>query len=114
MNYHGGEAAELGVAREYERRGYTIAHRRWRGRAGEIDLIVRTGDCVIFVEVKKSRDFARAAQRLTPRQMERIYASAGQFLADEPDGQLTNSRFDVALIDAFGACQIVENAFGHG
>lgn len=110
--YQSGTAAELGIAQDYERRGFTVARRRWRGQAGEIDLITRDANGVVFVEVKKARDFTRAAERLAARQMQRIYASAEQFLAHEPDGQLTNARFDVALVDASGRFEIIENAFG--
>ena len=91
---------------------FSIARRRWRGAGGEIDLITRDGDDLVFVEVKQSRNFARAAERLSRRQMARIYASAEQFLAGEPNGQLTNVRFDVALVNDMGGFQIIENAFG--
>ncbi len=118
MEYHAGLSAEQRIAQDYERRGFTVARRRWRGDAsegaGEIDLITRDANGLVFVEVKKSRSIARAAERLGPRQMARIYASASQFLAGEPDGQLTNVRFDVALVDHAGAFKIIENAFGHG
>ena len=111
-NHRAGEAAEERIARDYERRGFAVARRRWRGPGGEIDLITRGRDGVVFVEVKQSRDFATAAQRIGRRQMDRICASAEHFLATEPEGQLTNVRFDVALVDATGAFEIVENAFG--
>lgn len=107
-----GEAAERRIAMDYERRGFAVARRRWRGIGGEIDLITRNAEGVVFVEVKQSHDFTRAAERLGRRQMDRICASAGQFLAGEPGGQLTNVRFDVALVDATGAFEIIENAFG--
>ena len=112
VSYQAGQAAELQVATEYERRGYTIAHRRWRGAGGEIDLIARHDSGLIFIEVKKSSSFDKAAARITRRQTERICASAAQFLQNEPGGQLTNVRFDAALVDASGAVQIIENAFG--
>ena len=112
MCYHSGVSAENRIAQDYERRGFTIARRRWRGPGGEIDLITRDGDDLIFVEVKQSRDFSRAAERLSRHQMARIYASAEYFLAGEPNGQLTNVRFDVALVNASGDFQIIENAFG--
>ncbi len=112
--YHAGQAAELCVARYYEQRGYTLAHLRWRGTAGEIDLVLREGDDLIFVEVKKSRSFAQAALRVTPRQQARIFAAAEEYLAHEPAGTLTNLRFDVALVNAHGAVEVIENAFGHG
>lgn len=113
VSYHSGVSAEQCVASDYERRGFSVARRRWRGAGGEIDLITRDGDGLVFVEVKKSRSFAQAAERLTRRQMARIYAAAEQFLAFEPAGQLTNVRFDVALVDDAGDLKIIENAFGH-
>ncbi|TDE39595.1 YraN family protein [Antarcticimicrobium sediminis] len=110
--YLSGEAAEARIAQDYERRGFSVARRRWRGKGGEIDLIVRQGADVIFVEVKSARDFATAADRLGARQMKRLYTAASEFLEDEPAGQLTGARFDVALVDRRGAFEIVENAFG--
>lgn len=112
--YHAGVAAEKRIALDYERRGFAVARRRWRGKSGEIDLILRDASGVIFVEVKQSRDFARAAESLSQRQMQRIYASAEEFIGSEPLGSLTNVRFDVALVDGAGQMQIIENAFGHG
>lgn len=114
MAYHAGAAAEQSVAQDYERRGFPVDQERWRGQSGEIDLIMRDGDGFIFVEVKKSTSFARAAQRISPRQMARIYASAEEYLGTQPNGSLTEVRFDVALIDSVGAIRIIENAFGHG
>lgn len=108
--YHAGLAAEGIVARHYQRRGHAIAAHRWRGTGGEIDLVARHADEVIFVEVKKSRSFARAAEALRPRQMARLYAAASEFLAGEPEGQATPCRFDVALVDGSGRLEIIENA----
>ena len=110
--YHAGFVAEGAVAAHYLGDGRSIAARRWRGSAGEIDLIARDGSGLIFVEVKKSRSFARAAERVSRRQMERIYAAASEFLAGEPGGQNTDVRFDVALVDDVGRIKILENAFG--
>lgn len=112
MAYHAGLAAEDIVAHDYARRGRPVAHRRWRGEAGEIDLIAREGDCVVFIEVKKSHSFDAAALRLGRRQMDRLCHAASEFLAGEPKGQLTEMRFDVALVDGRGAMRIIENAFG--
>jgi len=111
-SYHAGLAAEGVVETHYVRNGHVVVDRRWRGSAGEIDLVVRDGDGLIFIEIKKSRDFARAAERLSLRQMRRIYATASEFLAGEPDGQDTNVRFDVALMNNMGQIQVIENAFG--
>ena len=109
--YYAGLAAEDCVARKYNQNGQPVAARRWRGQSGEIDLIMRNGDGLIFVEVKKSRTHAHAAARLSRRQMDRIYGAASEFLADEPRGQLTDVRFDLATVDQFGAVEVIENAF---
>ncbi len=110
--YQAGRAAEKTVARTYQKRGCILAHDRWRGKGGEIDLIVRSGAQVIFVEVKKSRTFDQAASRLSRRQMDRLCAAASEFVEGEPTGQLTEMRFDLALVNALGDVHILENAFG--
>lgn len=112
VSHHAGAAAEDIVARDYARRGFTLRERRWRGPGGEIDLIFQKADGLIFVEVKKARSFARAAARISRRQIDRIYASAGGYLATMPTGQDTDSRFDAAFVDGAGAVEVLENAFG--
>lgn len=110
-SYYAGIAAEDSVARFYDRSGRAVCARRWRGLSGEIDLIARQGAEVIFIEVKQSATHAEAAEHLTQRQMDRIYGAASEFLAGEPGGQLTDVRFDVALVDGAGRIEILENAF---
>ena len=110
VSYHSGLAAEQAVARLYQAQGHVIAAQRWRSSAGEIDLIARKNGQVVFIEVKKSRSRDRAALALSARQIARIYASAAIFLDGEPDGQDSNARFDVALVDGTGGISIVENA----
>jgi putative endonuclease len=114
MAHQSGMSAEYCVAQDYQRRGFDVANQRWRGKGAEIDLILRDGAGLVFVEVKKARDFARAAASLSARQMQRIYHAAEEFLAGEPLGSLTEVRFDVALVDGHGQTQIIENAFGQG
>ena len=110
-SYHAGFAAEEQVAQLYDRSGRAVCARRWRGSAGEIDLIARDGAEVIFIEVKQSKTHAMAAEHLTARQMARIYGAASEFLAGEPAGQMTEVRFDVALVDAVGRIEVLENAY---
>ncbi len=109
-NYLAGQAAEEAVLRHYEARGLTLAKARWRGKAGEVDLILRDGDEVVFVEVKHSRSFDSAAARLRPKQIERLMRAAEEFAGGEPKGLLTEMRFDVALVNEQGAVHILENA----
>ncbi|QJF50038.1 YraN family protein [Roseobacter ponti] len=110
LNYHAGLAAEDCVARAYEARGAAVAHKRWRGAGGEIDLVLREGETLVFVEVKKSRTFEAAARRISATQIARIFAAASGFIAGEPAGQLTPVRFDAALVDATGAVSILPGA----
>ncbi len=111
--YFSGRAAEDQVAALYERRGAVILKNRWRGQGGEIDLILREADDVVFVEVKKARSLQGAAERLSTRQMQRIQMTASEYLAALPDGLLSSVRFDVAAVDATGRIEIHKNAIGH-
>jgi len=113
LNHHAGMAAESAVAARYLRAGFSVVARRWRGMAGEIDLICRRGTGLVFVEVKKSRSFALALERITPRQVARIFAAAAEFADGEPSGQNTEMRFDVAMVNSVGEIGVLENALGY-
>jgi putative endonuclease len=108
--YHSGRAAEGAVTRHYQDTGHSVLSERWRGPFGEIDLILRDKDELVFVEVKKARSHAQAAERVTPRQVGRILRSASDYLRGEPAGQMTPCRVDVALVDVFGRVEILHNA----
>jgi putative endonuclease len=110
-NYLAGHAAEASVARLYEDRGISICARNWRGITGEIDLIGRDGDVVVFVEVKQSRTHDLAATHISQAQIGRIFRTVDEFLAGEPAGLLTDVRIDLALVDGQGRIDVVENAF---
>lgn len=105
-----GAAAEEQVSRHYARAGHEIAARRWRGAGGEIDVIVREGARTVFVEVKRSATHAQAAERLGPRQIARLFDCAGEYMGTLPDGMNSEVRFDVALVDATGRIEVIENA----
>jgi putative endonuclease len=110
-NYLAGHAAEASVARHYEGRGIVICARNWRGTSGEVDLIGRDGDVVVFVEVKHSRTHDLAASHIGAAQVRRIFACVDEYVANEPKGLLTDVRIDLALVDGTGRIDIVENAF---
>lgn len=111
MNTLAGHAAEGSVARHYEARGITICARNWRGTVGEVDLVGRLGDEVIFVEVKHSRTHDLAASHVSPAQIARIFTTVEEFVAGEPKGGLTDVRIDLALVDGQGRIEVIENAF---
>ena len=110
LGHAAGQAAEARIAADYESRGYPVCAVRWRGTAGELDLVARDGAGLIFVEVKKSRSFDRALERLSQRQINRIFATAEEYAAQLPTGSLTDMRFDVALMNDRGEIRILENA----
>ncbi len=109
-NFRTGEAAEDQVARQYGRSGHALLARRWRGAAGEIDLVLEKDGEIVFVEVKSSATHARAAESLTQRQVRRLLRSAEDYLGRLPQGALTPMRFDVALVDRRGRLDIIPNA----
>lgn len=109
--YLSGLAAESSVEREFAARGMRLLDRRWRGPGGEIDLIFRDGDRVVFVEVKAAVTHDAAAQRIQPRQADRIAASALAYLDRHAEGALTDMRLDVALVNQAGQVAVLENAF---
>lgn len=113
VSYLAGKAAEEIVARYYADQGYSELQRRWRGPGGEVDLILAGPEQTVFVEVKKSRDFETAAARITPRQIGRVQASAAAYLGKLEAGLNSEARIDVALVDAQGCVELVENVTMH-
>lgn len=112
-NHLSGLAAEEAVLRHFEVGGTVLAAKRWRGQGGEIDLIFHEGEVIVFVEVKKGPSFEVALTRLSEAQMMRIHSAAAEYLGSTPQGQLSEVRFDLALVDGRGAVEVMENAFGH-
>ena len=108
--YLSGLAAEEQAARAYERRGARILARRHRSEAGEIDLIVREGDTLVFVEVKQRR--RNVAESITERQWRRLGLAATQYMLTHSNetGPVRGCRFDAVLIGADGSLEIIENA----
>jgi putative endonuclease len=109
-NYQAGLAAEESALRHYAQAGYALLARRWRGIQGELDLVVQRGSDVVFVEVKKSRNFDQAVAHLGAAQSARIWQTAEQFLGTQPLGLNTPARVDVALVNAMGQVRVIENA----
>lgn len=107
--YHDGLAAEDSVETHYVAMGYRILDRRWRGQGGEIDLVVQNDDGVVFVEVKKARTHAYAAERLSMRQLARICASGEDYCGQKMPDVLIDMRVDLATVDAQGTVQVLPN-----
>lgn len=107
-----GLMAEDAVQRLYLSRGAALLASRWRGPSGEIDLIFRDGDDIVFVEVKSAATHAIAAERLQRAQMRRICQAALEYCDRAGHDGLCSMRFDVALVDRTGRVDLLLNAFG--
>ncbi len=111
-----GKAGEDCACRELERRGYAILARRYRSRFGEIDIVSRDGETVVFVEVKArtSSRYGEPAEAVTLHKQARMTAIAEDYLARH---RLRRAccRFDVVAI-SFGergqpVVEVFQNAF---
>ncbi|MGE4373312.1 MAG: YraN family protein [Xanthobacter sp.] len=91
--------------------GFALLASRLRTPAGEIDLIARKDDLLIFCEVKQRASVDAAAESLSARQRSRIVAAAECFLASQPDLCGLDMRFDAILIARNGALRHLPGAF---
>ncbi len=106
-----GAHGEAQAAEWYEAHGYEVIERNWRCREGELDLIVRRGRSLVFVEVKtRTTDrFGTPAEAVTWAKQRRLRTLAMRYL--EATGTRSGSlRFDVVAILA-GRLQVIEAAF---
>ncbi|HWB30417.1 MAG TPA: YraN family protein [Vicinamibacterales bacterium] len=111
-----GKCGEDAACAELARRGYAILARRYRTRFGEIDIVSRDGDTIVFVEVKARRTTRRgaAAEQISFWKRRRITAMALDYLSS---ARLLDRRcrFDVVAIDEAGSVRprvrVIVNAF---
>lgn len=90
-------------------RGYTILAQNWRIAIGEIDLVAREGDQVVFVEVRTRRGAAPSPEEsVSPRKQQRLIALAYSYLAEHQLPDDTPWRIDVIAVrlGADGPAQI--------
>lgn len=92
-----GTAYENRAAQYLEAHGYQILAHNYRCKQGEIDLIAKDGDYLVFVEVKYRKD-ARSgygAEAVNRQKQRRIINSARWYLAQQGLGESVPCRFDV-------------------
>jgi putative endonuclease len=93
-----GRRAEAAAALHLERHGLSIVARNFRRRLGEVDLIARDGDTLVFVEVRLRRrdDYGGAAASIGAAKRARLAKAASLYLASL--GEQPPCRFDAILL----------------
>lgn len=86
-----------------ERVGMQVQDRNWRSPAGEIDVVARDGDTLVFVEVKtrRSERAGTAEDAVSPTKQRRVVRVAKAYLAAHPASP-ESVRFDVVAIRVLG------------
>lgn len=110
MRAKGTEAEDVAI-RHICAHGLTLITRNFRSRMGEIDLVMREGDTLVFVEVRQrsSDRFGGAAQSITPHKQRRIIATAQVYLANL--NAPPPCRFDVVLLSGNDHLEWIRDAF---
>ncbi len=97
---HFGNWGESIAARYLEEKGFTILERNYRAERGEIDLICREGNTIVFVEVKARRSdrYGPPEESITRSKQRQLYKVAQAYIQAHPELE-TDFRFDVIAID---------------
>lgn len=101
---------------ELLRRGLVFLAANYRGRHGEIDLVFREADCLVFTEVKtrSNEDWVRPAAAVDRAKRRRLMRTAEEYVRRLPDSRV-KWRFDVVevvLRPAGPEVRHLPNAFG--
>jgi putative endonuclease len=99
-------------------RGYTVVARRYRTRAGELDIIARHREYLVFVEVKarQSDTFGEPEEAVTLQKQQKMVSMAADYLVRTGLRDVA-CRFDVVGINTEShppAITIIEDAFRPG
>ncbi len=95
-----GSWGEVLAVRYLRRKRFTVEAVGYRSRFGEIDIIARNKEFLVFVEVKlrKSDNFAEAMEFVDSRKQDRLRTTASVYLSQNPTA--LQPRFDVIEIYA--------------
>ncbi len=115
-SYQRGQAAEQLALHHLEQQGLRLIAQNFHSYQGEIDLIMRQGENLIFVEVRQRsrRDYGSALESITPKKQHRIIQTAHYYLQRHPQQQNAPCRFDVVVIEPQSGeekIQWIKNAF---
>ncbi len=106
-----GASAEQAASAELLRSGYRIVERNFRCDAGELDIIARDGEVLVFVEVRSraNPEHGHAAEMVTPRKQRQVARVAAHYLQIRRP-ELDECRFDVVAITG-GDIEIFKDAW---
>jgi len=111
-----GARGEAAVADDLQRKGYTILACNYRRPCGEIDIIARDKQTLVFVEVKtRTKNYFDAAELVTPSKQRRVIRTAHCFIMHHNYATMA-CRFDIALISwqsTLPKITYLEDAFGY-
>lgn len=95
-----GDAGEGHARRFLEAKGYVFLTANWRCQVGELDLVLRDDDELVFVEVKTRHGerLGRAEEAIGRAQTGRLLAAADWYLADHPEHAEVVWRVDLVAI----------------
>lgn len=112
-----GRVGEELAARFLQASGYVILERNWRCRSGEIDLICRKGDRIVFVEVRtrSGKGYGTPEESVDARKQRQVRETALVYL--QRKGWLEKPvSFDVVAVRRYGneseaLCRHIPQAF---
>ena len=96
-----GDPFELRARAELERAGLTLLTSNYSTRYGELDLVMRDGATIVFVEVRyrKSASHGDAAASVTASKQAKLIQAAQHWLGAYPQHARRTCRFDVISYD---------------
>jgi putative endonuclease len=92
-------------------KAYRPLSRRFKTPVGEIDLILRRGNVLVFVEVKARASLDQAAEAVHAKNQARVVRAAQYFLHGHPEYAGYEVRFDVCLVPWYGWPKHLTHAF---
>ena len=110
-----GARGELVAAEYLQAKGYQLIAKNFRNRKGEIDLVARHEDSIVFVEVKtwNYNGAADLEYSINEKKRQRIIQASRFFMGTHPELASCRIRFDVILIaNQLHEINHLENAFG--
>ena len=96
------------------KQGYTVLERNFRTRTGEIDIIFRDGETIVFAEVKyrSAGGYGAPEAAVTRSKQQTIFRVAKSFLYIRGIPESVPCRFDVIAVEDPGTFRHLKNAFG--